>query len=113
MLFELDPAQIRLFADDGGPGSLLFRCLKREVYHRSGGRDWREIQANRGMAALLMPKPVFLKAANDDINTGSGGGLEATARRLAARFSVSREAASIRLKTFGFREADSANELFA
>ena len=34
----------------------LMRCLKRDVGQATGSKDWREVQANRGMAALLMPR---------------------------------------------------------
>ena len=63
MLFELNPEQGSLFPDGEATGPTLLRCLKREVTYRTIGRDWREVQANRGMAALLMPKTLFLKAA--------------------------------------------------
>lgn len=108
MLFELNPAQTGLFEETPTSG-LLFRCLKRAVAYRSGGRDWREVQANRGMAALLMPKTIFLKAANEEMTRG---GLQAATRRLAQRFEVSREAAAIRLATFGFHDTEAGSELF-
>ncbi len=108
ILFELNPAQTALFAEVPSSGSLL-RCLKRDVAYRSTGRDWREVQANRGMAALLMPKTIFLAAANEELK----GDVQTAARRLARRFQVSREAAAIRLATFGFTEAESGSQLFA
>lgn len=112
MLFELNPDQTALF-EEGDRPPLLFRCLKREVAYQSGGRDWREVQANRGMAALLMPKTTFLKAANQELSGGRRDGFQGTTRRLAMRFAVSMEAASIRLSTFGFRESGGNSQLFA
>lgn len=110
MLFEVNPGQTALFEDVGTNGQ-LFRCLKRDVAYRSGGGDWREVQANRGMAALLMPKTSFLRAAAEELDRG--GGLQASTSRLAQRFEVSRVATAIRLATFGFREAEEGSELFA
>jgi Zn-dependent peptidase ImmA (M78 family) len=65
------------------------------------------------MAALLMPKTAFLKAANQELSSGRPNGFEGATRRLAARFAVSREAAAIRLTTFGFGEQDGSSRLFA
>jgi IrrE N-terminal-like domain len=112
MLVEVNPDQTALF-EEHGRAALLLRCLKREVTYRSGGRNWREVQANRGMAALLMPKPLFLRAANEELHSGRRNGFDGATRRLAARFAVSKEATGIRLTTLGFRETDSDSELFA
>lgn len=110
-LFEVDPAQMTMFAPATSPERLVFRCLKRDVAYRDGTRNWREVQANRGMAALLMPKTLFVAAARDEVTDTSAAGVEAATRRLAARFGVSLEAAAIRLQTLGFRSSD--GELFA
>src|SRR6266567_5356733 len=99
MLVELNPDQESLFGTDTASAPLMFRCLKREVMHRTARGDWREVQANRGMAALLMPKTIFLKAANQELSRGNRDGIDGAARRLAGRFAVSREATSIRLST--------------
>jgi hypothetical protein len=45
-LLELAPSGVSL------PAQRLFRCLRREVAF-GGGSDWREVQANRCMAALV------------------------------------------------------------
>jgi hypothetical protein len=110
MLFEVNMDQTKLFEDVATSG-VLFRCLKREVSYQSAGRDWREVQANRGMAALLMPKTIFLQAAKEEVERR--GSLQAVTSRLARRFEVSREATAIRLATFGFREAEVGTGLFA
>jgi len=99
-LFELDPNQAQLFGDEAIvslTGQRLMRCLKRDVGARAGGSDWREVQANRGMAALLMPRRVFTKVANSEMGTKAG--LAVVVARLAERFEVSKQAARIRLTT--------------
>src|SRR5882724_4003004 len=55
-LFEMVGEQGSLFeADESNRTSQrLMRCLKGDVLFRDGATDWREVQANRGMAALLM-----------------------------------------------------------
>jgi hypothetical protein len=108
-LFELPPEQGRLFGDSPEPaqeGQRLMRCQKRSVLYRGTSSDWREVQANQGMAALLMPRSVFLAVATflQGANGPSMPG-SADARRLvvdlASRFEVSRQAADIRLSTLG------------
>jgi IrrE N-terminal-like domain len=109
-LFDLNPAQRNLFAslDEGveTQGPILQRCLKRGVLHRGRGGDWREIQANMGMAMLLMPRSLFAAACQKEIASRSLGHLDAgspqphaLATALAERFKVSRQAAAIRLDT--------------
>jgi hypothetical protein len=108
-LFELESKQQSLFGgdrEDDAIGGNLQRCLKRDVYFRASGGDWREVQANMGMAALLMPRPLFIKVCQDEIaqfpgqrvNQGSAE-LPALVQKIASRFKVSRQAASIRLDT--------------
>ena len=47
----------------------VFRSLKRDVsFSCSGSFDWREVQANKGMAALLMPKKLFLEVCESLVN---------------------------------------------
>lgn len=111
ILFELDEQQGGLFSDStSAPPQRLMRCLKRNVLFRGGGSDWREVQANRGMAALLMPQSIFRAVAAQEIGRL---GLEARhmvvnsppARRLATELArlleVSNQAAGIRLETLG------------
>ncbi|MCS7235635.1 MAG: ImmA/IrrE family metallo-endopeptidase, partial [Armatimonadota bacterium] len=110
-LVEPDPSQTSLLDStvlDGVPAGRLFRCLKREVAF-GGGTDWRERQANRCMAALLMPRSLFVQAVarakpavgllpSDPVPAER---LEELARKLARLFAVSREAARIRLQELG------------
>ena len=110
-LFEVDSMQRGLFGGESLPArNQLFRCLKRDVGYRREHSDWREVQANMGMAALLMPKPLFVDAtlqalASVGINDNSIEAGSAEHRhlvdQLAARFSVSKQAVSIRLTIFG------------
>jgi IrrE N-terminal-like domain len=112
-LYELNPDQTAMFADDSRTtGPVLLRCLKRDVAPCRARGDWREVQANRGMAALLMPKTLFVKAANRELGHFGDGGLDGMARRLAQQFEVSREAARIRLATLGYERATDSTALF-
>jgi len=89
------------------PGSPVQRCLKRDV--QFGGRtfDSREVQANRGMAALLMPKALFCGLCAAELGTTQfAAGIrkgtpdaEELVRTMSDRFEVSRQAAAIRLET--------------
>ncbi len=114
MLFEIDTRQGNLFPDsgDGRQAPRLFRCLKRDVAYRARTSDWREVQANRGMAALLMPKSLFVEAARMS-GVGSNPAMTDQATRdLAQQFGVSRQATTIRLRTLGFIRDAEADSLF-
>lgn len=92
----------------------LMRCLHRDVKpvntqdwsQARGRRDWREIQANRGMAALLMPARPFKRVAlhqmtNLGLSTVSTNttSAETLTAAMAEIFNVSKQAATIRLET--------------
>src|SRR6266404_5859691 len=72
-LFDPGMAPLTSRPPGGTPaaGGAVMRCLHRDVNdvstqdwkHISRRRDWREVQANRGMAALLMPSRTFKDAA--------------------------------------------------
>lgn len=110
VLFEVPLAQGVLFDLEAVPAPTLMRCLKRDVAPGRGASDWREFQANQGMAALLMPRRLFATFAGDErerlglpplpLVEGSRDS-DRLVRRLAARFDVSRQAAQIRLRTLG------------
>jgi len=121
VLAEPDPSQTSLLelpAPDL-PSQRLFRCLKREVTF-GGGSDWREVQANRCMAALLMPRSLFLQAvawAKAEVGLFPeealrAEGLDGVVRRLARRFQVSRQAAGIRLEELGLVAAPGQRALY-
>ena len=105
-LFNLSRQQALLFGEDENAEEAAQRCLKRDVAFGRMASDWRNIQANMGMAALLMPRQVFtattkqelLRLEVDRVLTDTP--LATTlARRLAMAFQVSCQAAMIRLKT--------------
>jgi hypothetical protein len=110
-LFNLNPQQ-RGFFDTGEepypePNRLL-RCLKRDVCFGGNSKNWREIQANMGMAAILMPGAVFAEAFHQELGQANLARVDRDspeARQLAtslgAKFQVSRQAAQIRLQTLG------------
>jgi hypothetical protein len=115
-LHEPPSGQLGLFAQESSELSTpaLMRCLKRDVsFADARAYDWREVQANKGMAALLMPRSVFVAVARDllaleDRSTLVTGLPREGSRQLAAlagelgeRFQVSRQAARIRLSTLG------------
>ena len=109
-LFAPDPTQAQLLevAKAESPQGDQ-RCLKRDVQFAGRNSDWREIQANMGMAALLMPRALFcalcaseLGIAAFDVGVCTGTAeAGALAERMALRFQVSRQAATIRLETLG------------
>ena len=118
VLFEVDERQSCLFPSPqrGDEPDHLMRCLKRDVSFNRRASDWREVQANMGMGALLMPEPVFsaafdqeiarIKATERPIAEGSSKH-EWLVSRLAWRFTVSKQAARIRLATLkGVRSVD-------
>lgn len=116
-LFETGPVRqgVLMFAEAVDPEPEIprvFRSLKRDVSFaaRSSG-DWREIQANKGMAALLMPRPIFLEVCRRELDqcklgTLPDAGLDhpeirSIVGRLAQQFEVSKQATAIRLETLG------------
>jgi hypothetical protein len=108
-LFNLNSHQGSLFGDDKQAQDApqrLQRCLKRDVAYSRMASDWREVQANMGMAALLMPRPLFVTLCQKELaRLGKDRVLadtpeaQAIAGRLAKAFQVSCQAAMIRLKT--------------
>ncbi len=115
ILFDLDDTQRGLFRQADDPAAWRFlRCLKRDVGFGRPVSDWKEVQANMGMGALLMPKPTFVAAAEQGraflgvaarpIEAGSATHDELAAI-LAQRFTVSRQASRIRLESLGIVQA--------
>lgn len=110
-LFVHDQNQRCFFADsdEREPAPpCLFRSLKRDVSFANRGGDWREIQANKGMAALLMPKVIFLPVCDREAERfpfvdrplwSDHPEARALVIRLSELFQVSRQAAAIRLET--------------
>lgn len=109
-LYEFAVGNLSLFATNSNPPATkqLHRCLKRDLSFRVVP-DWREVQANQGMAALLMPKSLFSKVVRKEIESSYPGqdkipseDDERVAKRIAPLFEVSKQAARIRLSTLGF-----------
>lgn len=120
-LFNLNSSQGSLFdmSERGeAPPMRLQRCLKRDVTYGRMASDWREFQANQGMAAMLMPKSVFADACRAEftrlgvVRVDQRTPLADTlARRMAALFQVSRQAAAIRLGTLNVLSVPGQQEL--
>lgn len=106
-LFESPPEQGNLFGEAAGATQRLMRCQKSNVLYRDGGGDWREVQANRGMAALLMPASLFREVVASLRPSLAPLAVASSEARhiiedLASAFLVSKRAAEIRLGTLGF-----------
>jgi hypothetical protein len=108
VLYEISDDQSDLFGSPQRVAQRLFRCMKDQVLFRGPVSDWREVQANRGMAALLMPRAVFQALAVEEIGrlqiteadrVAGGRGCRRLAVALSGRTGVSSQAASIRLET--------------
>ena len=95
------------------PESVETRCLDRSIWFNRGPGDWKEVQANRGMASLLMPNAVFTGLVRNNLDVQPTDDLLAQVpaedtrefsflvRELSSRCHVSQQAASIRLQTLG------------
>jgi len=111
-LYATDPDQ-RTFGwenEDAAEAGCTYHCLERNLEGGWRGGDRREVQANNGMAALLMPKAFFLavcEAERRGLSIGPHdlvkGSREANrlARRVAGLCDVSVESAAIRLGELG------------
>jgi hypothetical protein len=108
-LFELDSMQRGLFSQSAQgqkTEAKLMRCLKRDVgYGGRGGSDWREVQANKAIGALLMPKPLIVGVLREErerrgITTRSptASELQEIVVVIAGRFTASKQAAAIRIE---------------
>lgn len=112
LLFDVATDQEGLFgvARDEPESQRLMRCFKKNVLFRGGGSDWREVQANLGMASLLMPRRTFRQVTEaaiarlgmkpEELVVGSPA-TSRLAATVAGTCEVSKQAASIRLETLG------------
>lgn len=110
-LFEICEDQGSLFGEDSECDEPeRVQCLKRDISYANIG-DWREYQANNGMAVLMMPRTLFVQIAHEhcellDIDSliisESDRSASKLAFGLAKVFGVSQQAAQIRLRTLGF-----------
>jgi IrrE N-terminal-like domain len=118
-LFIDDENQDQLFAETQPETEQ--RCLKRDVSYAATSRDWREVQANKAMAALLMPRSLFAQIVRRE-QCASGlpsvtmqpGTPEAEriVTQVGRLLEVSRQATLIRLGETGFLASPSAAPLF-
>lgn len=101
-----------LFSQSGS-ASVETRCLDRSIWFGRGPGDWKEVQANKGMASLLMPSTVFIGIVRRMLNAhptedllarmpvADTRGFTFLIRDVSDECQVSRQAASIRLQTLG------------
>ena len=68
--YELPSAQGSFWNDNGQESPPLLRCLHRDIVANRVSRDWREVQANRGMAGLLMPEKSFMELIRKTLGAG-------------------------------------------
>ena len=117
VVFEIPLSEDTLFDLEPQTTPTLMRCLKRDVSPGRRASDWREFQANQGMAALLMPRKLFSSIANDELAalelppfplSDRSLNADRLIRRVAARFDVSRQATEIRLRSLGLIADSSA-----
>ena len=120
-LVEVPQAQGLLFTHSGESQlePVVTQCLQRDIWFARGTGDWKEVQANQGMASLLMPSSPFVGVtreivgaqATDDllahIPTVDTRAFSDLIRELSMRWQVSKEAARIRLNTLGLTRASS------
>ena len=117
-LFEAPAEQGSLFDLDEFDTPRMMRCLARDVSFRRCHSDWKEVQANYGMAALLMPAGIFRAVVREIVGANRRGGTippvpdpEPGAFRdfvadLSRCCGVSQQAARIRLETLGLVPAE-------
>lgn len=93
-------------------------CLKRDFGRVKGKTNRREIQANLGMAALLMPRPLFEPVARivaeeiKPLPLSPEQRLIMMVKHLAPLFEVSKMAARIRLEALNFHHVEEDQQRF-
>ena len=120
-LVDVPQAQESLFAlgAEFEAETAMTQCFERDIWFARGTGDWKEVQANQGMASLLMPSSlctsmtreiVGAQAADDllaYIPAADTGAFSDLIRELSLLCQVSREAARIRLNTLGLARPSS------
>ena len=120
-LVDVPQAQGLLFSQshESQAGPVVTQCLERDIWFARGTGDWKEVQANQGMASLLMPSGPFVTVTREFVGAQGTDDLLAhipttdtrpfsdLIRGLSVRFQVSREAARIRLNTLGLARSSS------
>jgi len=109
-LFQISEIQGDFFSEVNNLRSkeVIIKCFKKNVGFSRGQVDWREYQANKGMAAILMPQRLVKEMAKHKIGPNHNKLLEDYSREamlliesISDLFQVSRQAAEIRLKDIG------------
>ena len=120
-LVDVPQAQESLFAlgAEFEAETAMTQCFERDIWFARGTGDWKEVQANQGMASLLMPSSFFNSITReivgaqttDDllayIPAADTGAFSDLIRELSVLCQVSREAARIRLNTLGLARPSS------
>ena len=120
--YELPSTQGSLWDDNSHEAPPLMRCLHRDIVTNRTPSDWREVQANRGMAGLLMPKRSFTELIRRTIGAGRSDDLLSIIHSMksyafkeflidiSAKCAVSQQAARYRMSALGLIRDD--NEKF-
>ena len=113
-LYELSLAQGSLWNQSDSQSPSLARCFRWDIVTAKTSGDWREVQANRGMAGLLMPERPFTDLIRKLLGARRSADLLITVHsmnphdfkelimELGRRCEVSQQAAYIRMKSLGF-----------
>ena len=115
--YELPSTQGSFWDDNRREAPPLMRCLHRDIVANRIPHDWREVQANRGMAGLLMPKRPFIELIRKTLGAGRSDDLLSIIHRMrphtvkeflveiSVKCSVSRQATRYRMEALGlFRD---------
>ena len=109
-LFQISEMQGDFFSEVSSLSSkeVMIKCFKKNVGFSRRQVDWREYQANQGMAAILMPQGLVKELAKNKLGMNHDKFLEDHSREaisllesISDLFQVSRQAAEIRLKDVG------------
>lgn len=105
-------ARLYDLGDEGRAPRSFARCGASAIDGAGLVRDWREVQANMGMAALLMPGSLFDAVAGETLTSQTRDPVppidrkdpaaQYLVRAISAAFKVSFQASSIRCTTRGF-----------
>ena len=120
-LIDVPQTQESLFAlcTKAEAETAITQCFERNIWFARATSDWKEVQANLGMASLLKPSSLFPSMTQEIVGTQAVGDLLAyipafdsrafsdLTRQLSVLCQVSREAARIRLNTVGLARSSS------
>ena len=113
LLYELPASQGILWDYNDQESPSLTRCFRWDIGTARTPSDWREVQANRGMASLLMPEPSFTGLVRKLLNARRSDDLLVIVHgmgpwdfkelliELSRQCEVSQQSARLRLTTLG------------